>query len=136
MKTNNKPAGPDIDSIISGLTSEKQSPASKEQVPPFIPPQNTSEEMDAESDNDRHVGRLWTEFLEILNDPEEESEDNRTTKLYAIDDDIVETLHQCDFDGKPNVDVINSILRAFLIDNIERLKKMQLPRSVSLLDKY
>lgn len=92
--------------------------------------------MDAESDNDRHVGRLWTEFLEILNDPEEESEDNRTTKLYAIDDDIVETLHQCDFDGKPNVDVINSILRAFLIDNIERLKKMQMPRTVSLLDKY
>ena len=136
MKTNNKPAGPDIDSIISGLTSEKQRPASKEPVPPFIPPQNTSEEMDAESDNDRHAGRLWTEFLEILNDPEEESEDNRTTKLYAIDDDIVETLHQCDFDGKPNVDVINSILRAFLIDNIERLKKMQLPRSVSLLDKY
>ena len=136
MKTNNKPAGPDIDSIISGLTSEKQRPASKEPVPPFIPPQNTSEEMDAESDNDRHVGRLWTEFLEILNDPEEESEDNRTTKLYAIDDDIVETLHQCDFDGKPNVDVINSILRAFLIDNIERLKKMQMPRTVSLLDKY
>lgn len=136
MKTNNKPAGPDIDSIISGLTSDKQKSTSKEPVSSFVPPQNSSAEMDTERDNNGYGGRLWTEFLEILNDPEEETDDNRTTKLYAIDDDIVETLHQCDFNGKPNVAVINSILRAFLIDNIETLKKMQLPRSMSLLDKY
>ena len=78
--------------------------------------------------------RLWEEFIDCLKDPEDDHTISRT-KLYAIDDDIVETLHQCDF-GKPNVHVINSILRTFLIDNIPRLREMHRPRSVSLLDKY
>lgn len=128
MKTNNKPPGPDLDSILSGLNIESKTPEA---------PRQEAKEVDNDSEiNDvAHEGRLWNEFMDILND-DEEIEESRNTKLYAIDDDIVETLHQCDFDGRPNVDVINSILRAFLIDNIDRLRQRYRPRSVSLLDKY
>ena len=128
MKTNNKPPGPDLDSILSGLNIEsKTSEAPKQEAKELV--------NDSEVNDVAHEGRLWNEFMDILND-DEEIEESRNTKLYAIDDDIVETLHQCDFDGRPNVDVINSFLRAFLIDNIDRLRQRYRPRSVSLLDKY
>lgn len=125
MKTNSK-QGPDLDSIISGLNLQGNGSAKSNsgQYPP------TSRNDDSDADH----GRLWNEFMVILNDPEEDPDIGRN-KLYAIDDDIVETLHQCDF-RKPNVHVINSILRTFLIDNIARLKEMHRPRSKSLLDKY
>ena len=128
MKTNNKPSGPDLDSIINGLNIGSKT---------LEPPKQDSREVGNNSENNNvgHEGRLWNEFMDILND-DEEIEESRNTKLYAIDDDIVETLHQCDFDGRPNVAVINSILRAFLIDNINRLRQRYRPRSASLLDKY
>ena len=126
VKTNPK-QGPDYDSIlgslkIPGIDNTTQIHA--------IEPQGTP--LTTVNNNDQ--GRLWDEFNVILNDPEEDPEIERS-KLYAIDDDIVETLHQCNF-GKPNVHVINSILRTFLIDNIAKLREMHRPRSKSLLDKY
>lgn len=126
MKTNPKP-GPDYDSILSGLKipgNDNKTSANADDPP--VSSLNTPRY--------NYKGRLWDEFIAILNDPEEDPEIERS-KLYAIDDDIVETLHQCNF-GKPNVHVINSILRTFLIDNIAKLREMHRPRSKSLLDKY
>lgn len=128
MKTDATKDGPDISSIISNLT--KQTPGNNKAEP------EQSQHGDIITDDatsHEFQGRLWDEFFECLNE-EEESPTGRT-KLYAIDDDIVETLHQCCF-GKPNVHVINCILRTFLVDNIPRLRKMHRPRSISLLDKF
>ena len=121
-QTNNSQDGPDIESIISGLSGNKEARTPQETS---LPPEGGKLE----------DGKLWNEFLGILNDPEEDP-DIKRDKLYAIDDDIVETLHLCDFGRHPNVHVINSILRTFLINNILRLKEMQRQRSKSLLDKY
>lgn len=128
MKTDKKD-GPDLSSIIDNLPFDTRNDIqdTKTAAP--------REEIAAQKyTSDEYGGRLWEEFKECLLDPEEDTSISRT-KLYAIDDDIVETLHQCDF-GKPNVHVINSILRTFLIDNIPRLREMHRPRSVSLLDKF
>ncbi len=121
MKTNNRTEGPDISALIDDITAnqEQPKPSGKSKLSPVS--------------DDIIQGRLWKEFVVCLNDPDEEPSER--TKLYAIDDDIVETLHQCNF-GKPNVSVINSILRTFLVDNIERLREMRRPKSNSLLDKY
>ncbi len=128
MKTkNNNSDGPDISAIIDGLSD----PRSKGQRSQSTPTKGLQEA--PQSENSEYKGRLWEEFMECLNDPEDEASDR--TKLYLIDDDIVETLHQCDF-GKSNANVIYSILRTFLVDNIERLRQMHRPRSISLLDKY
>jgi len=79
-------------------------------------------------------GRLWKEFLECLKEDDDTIE-RCDTKKYSIDDDILETMRQCDF-GKPVVDVINSILRAFLVDNLGHLRDIYRPRVTSLFDKY
>lgn len=112
--------GPDIESIIGNITKPTDTYTKTE-----------NPERDKPS-NQGLSGRLWDDFIDTLNDQDIEIE---RSKLYAIDDDIVETLHQCEF-GHSNVHVINSILRTFLIDNIPRLKEMYRPRSKSLLDKY
>lgn len=130
---NNPKEGPDFDSIISGLSSGKNE--QNQNVGNDPEKWITKESPQVEIPIGTHGGRLWHEFLEILKDPEDEADTRRSKKLYSIDDDIVETLHQCDF-GKPNVVVINCILRTFLIDNIERLRDLYRPRSASLLDKY
>lgn len=83
-------------------------------------------------------GRLWNEFIGYLNDndmPDENTEHPSKSRRYDIDDDIVETLHECNF-GKSNTDVINSILRAFLVDNLENLREVYRPKKQSLFDKY
>lgn len=127
MKTNSR-QGPDFESIISGFPPAK---ATKDPTPQS----NSENKHDTPREISEHPGRLWKEFLEVLNEPEDEPDSGKSKKLYCIDEDIVETLHQCDF-GKPNVQVINSILRVFLIDNITRLRELHRPRSLSLLDKY
>lgn len=127
MMTNKQTQGPDISAIIDGLTGQDST------KPPSTLAQEQVISKSTSATDIESQGRLWNEFMDCLNDPEEEPIER--TKLYAIDDDIVETLHQCNF-GKPNVTVINSILRTFLVDNIERLREMHRPRSVSLLDKY
>ena len=128
MKTPNT-GGPDISAIINGLTDNKPS---KPKQSNRIAERETGSSQSLEMKE--YACRLWDEFMECLNDQTEDPEISRT-KLYAIDDDIVETLHQCCL-GKPNVHVINCILRTFLIDNIPRLQMMHRPRSMSLLDKY
>lgn len=128
MKNNRTTEGPDITSIIENITnrSREEKNETMSSIDKDIP--EITDTPDAE-----YQGRLWKEFMENLNDPEENATER--TKLYAIDDDIVETLHQCSF-GKPNVHIINSILRTFLVDNITRLRDMHRPRTISLLDKY
>lgn len=82
-----------------------------------------------------YKGRLWNEFLNCLNDSDDDDDDiPEGTKRYTIDEDIVATLHQCYF-GKPNAEVINAILRVFLTDNILHLKELVKPKVISLLDK-
>lgn len=128
MKNNKVYDGPDISAIIRDIANQNPIDQGKTDSPKNNEASETIGSIDAE-----FKGRLWEEFLECLNDPDDNPSDR--TKLYAIDDDIVETLHQCIF-GKPNVQVINSILRTFLIDNITRLREIHRPRSNSLLDKY
>lgn len=78
--------------------------------------EKTSEE------TEKYMGRLWDEFLVEIKDTESEIEGTAT---YSIDRDIIATLNQCDFSGKSNRLVINSILRAFLVDNLYNLAKIR-----------
>lgn len=119
---NKSSQGPDLEAIIDGLTNPTGAVRDTTQPLPY----------NGNNLGTDHQGRLWDDFIDTLNEKDSEIE---RTKLYAIDDDIVETLHQCNF-GHPNVHVINSILRTFLVDNIPKLKEMYRPRSKSLLDKY
>ncbi len=128
MKNKNNSDAPDISAIIDGL-SDSRIPSRPRQ-----PNLANDSPADFKSEIPEYKGRLWKEFLECLNDPDDEASER--TKLYAIDDDIIETLHQCNFGKKSNANVINSILRTFLVDNIDRLRQMHRPRSISLLDKY
>lgn len=82
------------------------------------------------------AGRLWKEFSECLSDSESDTDDEeRSSKKYAIDNDIVETIRQCNF-GKPNIRVINSILRVFLTDNIPNLLNLPNKKVNTILDQY
>lgn len=87
-----------------------------------------------EAEKAEYQGRLWKEFLECLREPDDDEYFSKSSKRYAIDEDIVATLHQCHF-GRSNAMVINAILRAFLTDNILHLRKLPKPKVFSLLDK-
>lgn len=138
METKNNPKDnkPDIASMISSLTNPDESTRMDvgESAEIKTIPDVAVQEKEKETTASEGACRLWQEFLECLEDSKEDA-DNSSTKLYAIDNDIVETLHQCDFQA-PNVYVINSILRAFLIDNIKHLKELPRMKVLSLLDKF
>ncbi|MCM1491098.1 MAG: hypothetical protein NC095_09780 [Muribaculum sp.] len=120
-----------LDSIIDNLTQTgKQQAMSKPADTPVEVSEDRTEELMTDPDSDDPL--LWKEFINMLELPSEQS--NIGCRKYEIDDDIIFTLQQCDF-GKPNVQVINSILRTFLISNIEKLKSFLVKRQ-SLFDKY
>ena len=54
---------------------------------------------------------------------------------YKIDEDIIETIAQCDF-KVPTTTVLNCILRTFIVANIANFRDIRLQRPESLFDKY
>lgn len=75
---------------------------------------------------------LWSEFLDTLSLPKDELS---SSKPYKIDDDIIETIQQCDFKTS-STQVVNSILRVFLMANLDRLRSLRIQPTQSLFDKY
>lgn len=126
---NNDNYMPDIDSILSGIPKDKQT-----QRPDESQKKDNAEKKSGLKLECSDEGKLWNEFIECLTDDTDEKS-HHGCKTYRIDDDIIHTLHQCDF-GRSNAVVINAILRVFLIDNICNLKKVVKPRIESILDKY
>lgn len=117
----------DLDSIMADLeTSGKKSPAEESPKQRAEPVAEATEPVSESEPNTS----LWKEFLEYLD--ESKQQDNVGCRRYEIDDDIIFTLHQCDF-GKSNAQVINSILRTFLVANIDAVRKYIVKRP-SLFD--
>lgn len=118
----------DLDSIMADLKSSanKKSPTEE---PPKQTDSPVAETAEVVSEADTGTC-LWKEFLEYLD--ESKPQDNVGCRRYEIDDDIIFTLHQCDF-GKSNAQVINSILRTFLVANIDVVRKYIVKRP-SLFD--
>ena len=129
-KINNNDA-PDIQSMLNDLTGSGDNP-----IEDFDPKNEAAQNEETERPQSETPGkcRLWEEFKQCLKETMVDA-DAPSKKFYAIDEDIVATLHQCNF-GAKNVYVINSILRTFLIDNIKNLKEMPQTKAISLLDKY
>lgn len=120
---------PNLDSLVSGIAEPakgKPSETATEDNTMETPGRNS---IDATMDSNP----LWEEFMSLL----EASKDNSGTpqKIYKIDADIIETVAQCDFRGRSVSQVLNCILRTFLIANIGSLDNLR-RHSPSLFDKY
>lgn len=119
---------PDIASMINSIiANDPENPRNDDS--------DDAGQINAEFGDEKKECRLWAEFTECLKASTAKDRATRKLKLYAIDSDIVKTLNQCDFQAS-NVRVINCIIRTFLIDNIENLKKIQKTKVESILDKY
>lgn len=133
--------GENIETIISDSIAEEPKVESKpvDEEPKVETPLNADEINKEEIPENAPLGfqgRLWMEFMKCLEEPADpREEDIANTRRYTIDDDIVETLHQCDF-KKSNTEVINSILRVFLTDNLINLKNVYRPKRKTLFEQY
>lgn len=129
MENKQQKPTPDIASMINSIIANDSNPD------PKTDDSEKAGQVNAEIGDENKECRLWAEFTECLKASAAEERATRKLKLYAIDSDIVKTLNQCDFQAS-NVRVINSIIRTFLIDNVENLKKIQKTKVESILDKY
>lgn len=114
----------DVNGIINSITGETQ----EKQERKF---QATSPHPDIIT-NSVPKETLWNEFRIVLDS------DSPVVgrKTYFIDNDIIDTINQCDF-GAPNTAVVNAILRTFLTANISYLQMIEKKKLYpSILDKY
>ncbi len=74
---------------------------------------------------------LWSYFIDTV---EAYSGNKEERKPYFIDRDIVQTFNELDIDGLSNVNVINCILRTFILYNKDELKNYLKKRKTTLLD--
>ena len=83
-----------------------------------------SEDSPADTDNttSSEGGSSWDVFLKCSQsyDYRVRNDDRR---VYPIDNDIINTLKQCDINRMSTATMINSILRAFIEQNKERLRE-------------
>ena len=129
----NKEFAPDINSIISGLPvadANRKPEADGDAEDGSKGKKETSEQ----TPKDEEAADLWGDFLEFLNNPDKDTV-NTGTRKYSLDQDIVDTLQQCEF-GKPNVEVVNAILRAFLVNHIDKLVPLIKPKAITIIDRY
>ena len=110
---------PDIDGIVKDIRGQKtisgQSKTDEKTEQP--------EEAPAETDNtSSEGGGSWEVFLRCSQsyDYRVRNDDRR---VYPIDNDIINTLKQCNINRMSTATMINSILRAFIEQNKERLRE-------------
>ena len=111
---------PDIDGIVKDIKGQKTvSGQSKDDNK-----DQKSEDSPADTDNSTSSegGSSWEVFLKCSQsyDYRVRNDDRR---VYPIDNDIINTLKQCDINRMSTATMINSILRAFIEQNKERLRE-------------
>ena len=111
---------PDIDGIVKDIKGQKTvSGQSKDDNK-----DQKSDESPADTDNttSSEGGSNWEVFLKCSQsyDYRVRNDDRR---VYPIDNDIINTLKQCDINRMSTATMINSILRAFIEQNKERLRE-------------
>lgn len=111
---------PDIDGIVKDIKGQKTvSGQSKDDNN-----DQKSEDSPADTDNttSSEGGSSWEVFLKCSQsyDYRVRNDDRR---VYPIDNDIINTLKQCDINRMSTATMINSILRAFIEQNKERLRE-------------
>ena len=111
---------PDIDGIVKDIKGQKTvSGQSKDDNN-----DQKSEDSPADTDNttSSEGGSSWDVFLKCSQsyDYRVRNDDRR---VYPIDNDIINTLKQCDINRMSTATMINSILRAFIEQNKERLRE-------------
>ena len=111
---------PDIDGIVKDIKGQKTvSGQSKDDNKA-----QKSEDSPADTDNttSSEGGSSWEVFLKCSQsyDYRVRNDDRR---VYPIDNDIINTLKQCDINRMSTATMINSILRAFIEQNKERLRE-------------
>ena len=111
---------PDIDGIVKDIKGQKTvSGQSKDDNK-----DQKSDESPAGTDNTTSSdgGSSWEVFLKCSKsyDYRVRNDDRR---VYPIDNDIINTLKQCDINRMSTATMINSILRAFIEQNKERLRE-------------
>ena len=111
---------PDIDGIVKDIKGQKTvSGQSKDDNE-----DQKSEDSPADTDTTASTGsgNSWEVFLKCSQsyDYRVRNDDRR---VYPIDNDIINTLKQCDINRMSTATMINSILRAFIEQNKERLRE-------------
>ena len=111
---------PDIDGIVKDIKGQKTvSGQSKDDNK-----DQKSEDSPADTDTTASTGsgNSWEVFLKCSQsyDYRVRNDDRR---VYPIDNDIINTLKQCDINRMSTATIINSILRAFIEQNKERLRE-------------
>ena len=111
---------PDIDGIVKDIKGQKTvSGQSKDDNK-----DQKSEDSPTDTDTTASTGggSSWEVFLKCSQsyDYRVRNDDRR---VYPIDNDIINTLKQCDINRMSTATIINSILRAFIEQNKERLRE-------------
>ena len=111
---------PDIDGIVKDIRGQKtisgQSKADEKEKQPEETPADT------ENTSSSEAGSSWEVFLKCSQtyDYRVRNDDRR---VYPIDNDIINTLKQCNINRMSTATMINSILRAFIEQNKDRLRE-------------
>lgn len=117
---------PDINGIIDSIYDEGKSQNEEElKVTKPAHPDIITNDIPRET--------LWNSFKVVLN------EDPKIVgrRSVFIDNDLLDTIDQCDFEGLPRVTIVNAILRAFLQANVEQLHNIRKKKLYdTLLDQY
>lgn len=117
---------PDVNGIINSISDSQDVQEVQEETPKELP-----KHPDIITDDKPKEG-LWNEFRSFLH----EDPPIVGRKPYYIDNDLIDTLNQCDF-GAPNTTVLNAIVRAFLVANVDHLKNIEKKKLYpTILEKY
>lgn len=111
---------PDIDGIVKDIKGQK-TVSGQSKVDEKV---QQADDAPADKDNtsSSEGGSSWEVFLKCSQsyDYRVRNDDRR---VYPIDNDIINTLKQCDVNRMSTATMINSILRAFIEQNKDRLRE-------------
>ena len=111
---------PDIDGIVKDIKGQKtvsgQSKAGEKELQPEEAPADTDNTASSEG------GSSWEVFLKCSQtyDYRVRNDDRR---VYPIDNDIINTFRQCNINKMSTATIINSVLRAFIEQNKDKLRE-------------
>ena len=111
---------PDIDGIVKDIKGQKT--VSGQSKDDNKDQKSEDSPVDTDTTASTGSGNSWEVFLKCSQsyDYRVRNDDRR---VYPIDNDIINTLKQCDINRMSTATMINSILRAFIEQNKERLRE-------------